>query len=179
FADKNTLVVGEGGQDDGVDLVRIYTVGPQALPKGKVRQAADMRSFSTPILPGPESNKGEGNFYGIAILGATVFVTCNGDDTKGWIARLELDLKKPAPLSLTPFIKSKVLTDTNAPMGATITPDGKLLVCQYGGNTALPDSLLCFYNPVTGSLEKKLKPGLRDLTGVAYSPKTGKLYGVD
>ncbi len=179
FADKNTLVVGDGGQDDGVELVRIYTVGSQPLPKDTVKKAAEMRSFSTPITPGPESLKGEGNFYGVAILGSTAFVTCNGDDTKGWIARLELDLKKPAPLKLTPFIKSKELTDTNAPMGATITPDGKLLVCQFGSNTTRPDSLLTFYNPLTGSLTKMLKTGLRDLTGIAYSPKTGKLYGVD
>lgn len=179
FFDKKTLVVGDGGQDDGVEIVRIYTVGDKPLTKDKVRKAADMTSFSAPIAPGPESLGGEGNFYGIAILNSTVFVTCNGDDTKGWIAKLELDLKKPAPLPLTPFIESKVLTDTNAPMGATITPEGKLLVCQFGANNSRPDSLLTFYDPVTGKLEKMLKTGLRDLTGVAYSPKTGKLYGTD
>ena len=32
-------------------------------------------------------------------------------------------------------------------MGATITPDGKLLVCQFGSNTTRPDSLLTFYDP--------------------------------
>src|SRR5207247_1874548 len=135
FADKNTLLVGDGGQDDGVDIVRIYTVGAQPVAKDKVRKAGDMASFSTPIVAGPDSLAGEGNFYGIAMLGATVFVTSNGDDTKGWIAKLELDLNKPAPLKLTPFIKSKELTNTNAPMGATITPNGKLLVCQFGGST--------------------------------------------
>jgi DNA-binding beta-propeller fold protein YncE len=179
FADRSTLIVADGGQVDGEEIVRIYSVGAQPLPSAKVRKAAEMVSFSAPIVSGPDSLGGEGNFYGVAVLGASAFVTCNGDDTKGWIARLELDLKKPAPLKLTPFIKSKELTNTNAPMGATITPDGKLLVCQYGSNTTRPDSLLTFYDPVTGSLEKKLTPGLRDLTGVAYSPKTGKLYGVD
>lgn len=179
FANKSTLVVGEGGRADGEDQVRIYTVGAQPVSKDKVRKAEDMISFSTPIPPGEESLRGEGNFYGVAILRSTVFVTCNGDDTKGWIARLELDLTKPAPLKLIPFIKSKELTDTNAPMGATFTPDGKLLVCQHGNHTARPDSLLTFYNPTTGNLEKKLETGLRDLTGVAYSPKTGKLYATD
>jgi DNA-binding beta-propeller fold protein YncE len=179
FADKSTLIVGDGGLDDGADIERIYTVGAQPLPKDKVRTAGDMTSFSAPIVAGPDSLAGEGNFYGIARLGSTVFVTCNGDDTKGWIAKLELDLTKSAPLKLTPFIKSKELTNTNAPMGATITPDGKLLVCQFGGNTTRPDSLLTFYDPLTGRLEKMLTTGLRDLTGIAYSPKTGKLYGVD
>lgn len=180
FADKSTLIVGDGGAGDGADIVRIYTVGTQPLSREKLILAAtDMTSFSAPILAGLESLGGEGNFYGVAVLGASVFVTCNGDDTKGWIARLELDLKKPAPLKLTPFIRSKELTNTNAPMGATITPDGKLLVCQFGSSTTRPDSLLTFYNPITGTLEKKLTTGLRDLTGIAYSPKTGKLYGVD
>jgi DNA-binding beta-propeller fold protein YncE len=179
FADKNTLVVGDGGQEDGDEIVRIYTVGDKPLPKDQVQKADKMASFSSPIVPGPDSLGGEGNFYGVAILGSTVFVTCNGDDTKGWIAKLELDLKKPAPLKLVPFIQSKELTDTNAPMGATITPDGKLLVCQFGSHYVRPDSLLTFYDPVTGNLEKKLTTGLRDLTGVAYSPKTGKLYATD
>jgi DNA-binding beta-propeller fold protein YncE len=179
FFNKNTLVVGDGGQDDGVEIVRIYTVGDKPLAKDKVQKADKMTSFSSPIPPSDQSLLGEGNFYGIAILGSTVFVTCNGDDSKGWIAKMELDLKMPAPLKLTPFIKSKELTETNAPMGATITPDGKLLVCQYGANNANPDSLLTFYDPATGKLEKMLKTGLRDLTGVAYSPKTGKLYATD
>jgi DNA-binding beta-propeller fold protein YncE len=179
FADKSTLIVADGGQVDGEEIVRIYRVGAQPLPSDKVRKAADMTSFSAPIVSGPESLGGEGNFYGVAVLGASAFVTCNGDDTKGWIARLDLDLKKPAPLKLTPFIKSKELTNTNAPMGATITPDSKLLVCQYGSNTTRLDSLLTFYDPITGTLEKKLTAGLRDLTGIAYSPKTGKLYGTD
>jgi hypothetical protein len=144
-----------------------------------VRQAGDMTSFSTPIPAGEDSLRGEGNFYGIAVLGASAFVTCNGDDTKGWIARLELDLNKPAPLKLTPFIKSRELTNKDAPLGATITAEGKLLVCQFGNNTTHPDSLLTFYDPLSGNLEKKLTTSLRDLTGVAYSPKTGKLYGVD
>ena len=179
FADKNTLVVGDGGQDDGLEIVRIYSVGTQPLAKDKVRNAEKMDSFSTTFPPGPDSLLGEGNFYGVAILGTTVFVTCNGDDSKGWIARMELDMKKPAPLKLIPFIKSKELTETNAPMGATITPERKLLVCQFGANNKNPDSLLTFYDPATGKLEQMLKTGQRDLTGVAYSPQTGKLYATD
>ena len=179
FANKNTLVVGDGSQEDGKEIVRIYSAGLQPLAKDKVRKAEDMISWSTPIPPGDDSLQGEGNFYGVAIHGATVFVTSNGDDSKGWICKLELDLKKPAPLTLTPFIKSKELTGVNAPMGATMAPDGKLVVSQFGSTHSLPDSLLTFYDPATGKLEKKLPTGLRDLIGVAYSPKTGKLYGLD
>lgn len=179
FADENTLIVGDGSQEDGKEIVRIYAVGSQPPPGDKVRKADDMTSFSTPIPPGDDSLGGEGNFYGVAIQGRTAFVTSNGDDSKGWICKLDLDLKKPPPLKLTPYIKSKELTDTDAPMGATMSPDGKLVVSQFGATNIHPDSLLTFYDPSTGNLERKLKTGLRDLIGVAYSPKTGKLYGLD
>jgi hypothetical protein len=179
FADKNTLIVGDGGQEDGKEIVRIYTVGLQPLPADKVRKADDMASFSTPIPPGEDSFQGEGNFFGVALHGSTVFVTSNGDDSKGWICKLELNLKQPAPLTLIPFIKSKELTDTNAPMGATMSPNGKLVVCQFGSVNGGPDSLLTFYDPVTGKLEKKLKTGLADLISVAYQKRTGQLYGLD
>ena len=39
FADGNTLVVGDGSQEDGKEIVRIYTVGAQPPLKDKVRQA--------------------------------------------------------------------------------------------------------------------------------------------
>jgi hypothetical protein len=179
FADKHTLIVGDGSQPDGNEIVRIYTVGLKPLPRDQVRKAEDMTSFSTPIPPGEDSFQGEGNFFGVAVHGSTIFITSNGDDSKGWICKLELDLKKPAPLPLVPFIKSKELTDTNAPMGATMSPAGKLVVCQFGAPNSYPDSLLTFYDPASGKLEAKLRTGLRDLIGVAYHPKTGQLYGLD
>ena len=41
------------------------------------------------------------------------------------------------------------------------------------------DSLLTMYETATGKLVKSLKTGLHDIAGLAYSPKTGKLYCVD
>ena len=41
------------------------------------------------------------------------------------------------------------------------------------------DSLLTFYDPASGKLQKSLETGLSDITGLAYSPKTGKLYATD
>src|SRR5207237_633651 len=150
FADKNTLIVGDGSQEDGKEIVRIYTVGLQPLPRDKVRNVLDMSSFSTSIPPGEDSFQGEGNFFGVALHGSTVFITSNGDDSKGWICKLELNLNKPPPLRLIPFIRSKELTETNAPMGATLSPEGKLVVCQFGATNKHPDSLLTFYDPATG-----------------------------
>jgi DNA-binding beta-propeller fold protein YncE len=39
--------------------------------------------------------------------------------------------------------------------------------------------VLAFYDPTNGSLKRKLKTGLRDVSGLAYSPKTQTLYATD
>lgn len=179
FVDPDTLVVGDGSQEDGVEIVRFYTVGKEPLPLDMVRKADAMPASAGPFAAGPDSVKGEGNFYGVAVRGATVYVTCNGDDTKGWVCKIDFDKNKPGPFALTPFIKTKVLTGVDAPTGITLTPQGQLLVSQFGETTPDKDSLLCFYEPDSGKLLKKLATNLHDVCGVAYSPKTGQLYGVD
>lgn len=177
FIGDDVLVVGDGGLEDGKEIVRFYDVAKE--PAGTPRQAEQMRNHAGPFLPGEDSIRGEGNFFNVARKGNTLFVTCNGDDTKGWICKIDWQPDKKEPLPLVPFIKSKVLTNVDAPTGATISPDGKLVISQFGETDESPDSLLVIYNPATGAMEKKLTAGLYDLCGVAYSPTTGKLYGVD
>ncbi len=138
-----------------------------------------MSRFTSPIARGKDSFRGEGNFFGIATLGSTIFVTSNGDDTKGWINKAELAPEDQNPIPLHPFIASKIHTSKDAPTGATISPDGKLVVSQMGNINAKADSVVGFYDPKTGKLEKLLETGLRDLVAIAYSPTTGVLYGLD
>ncbi len=176
FLSDETLIVGGGGLLDGEELVRFYDVGTEPKPKGQALDVAEMRHHSDPLPACEESKRGEGNFFGLAVGASSIFVTCNGDDTKGWIAKIEID---DGPGPLTPFIQSKVLTELDAPGGATMSPDGQLLVTQIGELNPWPDALLVFYDPKTGQLEKMLETGLRDLTAVAYHPTTGALYGVD
>ncbi len=177
FLKPNLLVVGDGSRKDGAELVRIYRIGNTAPKKPQKEQAAVMTLG--PISPSEDSPKGEGNFYGVAIGAGAIFVTCNGDDTKGWVSRSTLnDSGKPGKLK--PYIKTKVATGVDAPVGITFTPDGKQLCVSQMGEMNVPgDSLLTFYNPSTGELIAKHKTGLHDIAGVAYSPKTGKIYVVD
>jgi DNA-binding beta-propeller fold protein YncE len=175
FLDADTLVVGDGSLPDGAEIVRFYSVGKKPLAKGMVRQADDMLTSAGPILPGPESVHGEGNFHGVAIIGNTIYVTCNGDDTKGWVSKIDYDKSKPGPVPLVPYIKTKVLTGIDAPMGITVDPKGQLVISQFGRSS----TLLGFYDPATGKLVKKVQPALHNICGVAYSPKTGKLYVAD
>ena len=177
FLNDATLVVGGGGNQDGEDLVSVYGA-PAAPPTESTAAKHDQAKYTTgPIPRGADSKRGEGNFHGVAIDGSAAFVTCNGDDTKGWIGKIEFDGDKPGPL--VPFISSKVLTGVDGPAGAVIAPSGKLLVSQLGELNEHPDSLLTFYDPASGALLQKLETGLCDVTAVAYSPKTGALYALD
>jgi DNA-binding beta-propeller fold protein YncE len=177
FLDNDTLVVGGGERLDGEELVRFYSVGATPKPTGHAVKADAMKASAGPIPAGEESLRGEGNFYGIAVKGSTLYVSSNGDDTKGWICRVVMKDGKPGPL--TPFIASKQETGVDGPTGLLISPEGKLVGSQFGEVNLPGDALVVIYDPETGVMESKLKTGLNDLAGIAYSPKTKKLYGVD
>jgi len=177
FLDPKTLIVGGGELPDGDELVRFYTLGTEPRAAGSALKVEEMKASSGPFPASDDSLRGEGNFFGVAVKGTTVFVTANGDDTKGWFFKFEAPGGKPGPL--VPFIRSKEETGVDGPTGATISPDGKLVVCQFGEVNLPGDGLLTIYDAETGALEAKLKTGLNDPAGVAYSPKTGKLYMID
>ena len=175
FLGDDRIVIGDGSLPDAKEIVRIYQLS-SSVPA--TPQKADAQEITLgPIGPGKDSAKGEGNFYGVAINKDAIFVTSNGDDTKGWI--LKSDLKDGKPGKLTPFIATKPLVNVDAPVGITLSPEGQLVVGQMGEMNVPKDSLLCFYDPATGKLLKKYKTGLNDIAGLAYSPKSGKLYVVD
>ena len=77
FLDRDTLVVGGGGNTDDGELLRVYKVPAAGSPAIKADQMT--QSFS---LPANDELKAEGNFYGVAVTDNAVFVTANGDDTK-------------------------------------------------------------------------------------------------
>ncbi len=172
FVKESLLVVGGGGNPDGSELLRFYEVPA----KGKIK-ADKMKYKIGPLGPSEQTEKGEGNFYGIAITPTAIFVTCNGDDTKGWVSKVEI--KDSEPGKFEPFIDTKVATEVDAPVAVTIGPDGKLVVGQMGEMNKPKDSLLTVYDPASGKLELSAEPGLFDIAGLAYSPKSGKLYAVD
>lgn len=178
FLDKDHLVVGDGSRPDGEELVRVYKIGPvEGADASPAKEETAVHTLG-PIKAGDQSAKGEGNFYGVAVGAGSIFVTCNGDDTKGWVSRSEVKEGKPG--DLTPYIATKEQTEVDAPVSITFSKDDKeLVVGQMGEMNVAGDSLLTFYNPADGKLARKLKANLSDLAGLAYSPKTGKLYGTD
>ena len=172
FLNKDTLVVGGGDQVDGKEVVRFFKV-PEVGTTVKVDDATHTLG---PIAPGMDSVMGEGNFYALAASSSAVYATSNGDDTKGWVVKI--DLTDGEPGELKPFIATKVATNVDAPVGITLDKEGQIVVGQMGEISVPGDSLLTIYD-TEGKLIAKAATGLNDIAGLAYSPKTGKLYAVD
>jgi hypothetical protein len=179
FLDRNHLVVGDGSRKKGEELVRVYKL-PAAPPSPDEWIKEDAAEFTLgPIKAGTDSSTGEGDFFGVAVGHDAIWVTCHGDEMKGWIAKSELKDGKPGPLK--PAIATKPATQVAAPGPITFTPDGKELVVGLMGdlNSEDRDSVIAFFDPADGSLKRKMSAGLFDVTGLAYSPKTKKLYATD
>lgn len=171
FLDKKTLVVGGGGFIDGQDLLRVYE-----LPEDGKPIKADAMKASFPLAESGEL-KGEGNFYALAATSDALFVTCNGDDTKGWISRAALKGTEVGPFER--YLATKEATQVDAPVGITVSPKGGYLVVGQMGEITVPnDGLLTFYNPASKEVLLNLKTNLHDITAVAYSPR-GQLYVLD
>ncbi|MEX2122060.1 MAG: hypothetical protein WD847_20945 [Pirellulales bacterium] len=173
FVDDETLVVGGGGHVDGQELLQIYTV-----PKPGTSIKAEQAKYTLgPITPGDDSLMGEGNFYGLAVDEHGIYISSNGDDTKGWVLKVELSSGVPGPLK--PFIKTKVATGVDGPVGITLNKQGKLVVGQMGEINIPKDSLLTIYDAQSGEMLANAETDLYDIADLAYSPKSGKLYAID
>lgn len=178
FIGKDTLVVGDGGSLDGEEYLRIYALSKDAATGALKEQTVyDSKHKLGPILPSVKNGRGEGNFYGVAVTPKGIYVTANGDDTKGWV--LSAPLKEGEPGELKTFIPTKERVKVDAPVAITISPKGKLVVGQMGEVASAPDSLLTVYDEATGELELRVElDDVYDIAGLAYA-KSGKLYGLD
>ena len=172
FIDKNTLVVGGGGKPDGEEMLRVYKIpAAGAAPIDATQMHGDPKT-----LPANGEVVGEGNFYGLAKGSQGIFVTCNGDDGKGWISLAKINEGKVSNFERK--IATKKATKVDAPVAITISPEGFLAVGQMGEITLAGDSLLTFYDEDGKKLEN-FKTDLFDITGLAYGPKRGRLFATD
>ena len=172
--DGKSLIVGDGGYKDGDECLRVYTL-PEA-GKPALNYEKDAAQKLGPLAASGET-LGEGNLYALALSSSAVYVTCNGDDTKGWVAKADLNGTKFGKLER--WLPTKEMVDVDAPVGITINKQGDIVVGQCGEVNKPEDSLLSFYNAKTGKLTLNLETKLYDITGLAYSPTTGLLYATD
>ena len=126
FWDDEHLIVGDGSRPDGDELVRIFKVGKDAphADHPPIKEDAAIATLG-PIKASEETAKGEGNFYGVASNGKSIFITCNGDDPKGWIAKstaaangkpgaMTLSIATPLPPLLVQSLESKRKTNVTS-----------------------------------------------------------------
>jgi sugar lactone lactonase YvrE len=174
FLDKETLVVGDGGYKDGEECLRVYTV--PAAGSAPLDYEKDAKAKTNP-LTGTDDVKPEGNLYALAVTKNAIYVTCNGDDTKGWVGKAEINGTKLG--ELTRAIATKEATEVDAPVGITVSPEGHLVVGQMGEINLPNDSLLTFYSAKDGKMLMNLTTNLHDISGLAYSPTKKLLYATD
>jgi DNA-binding beta-propeller fold protein YncE len=172
-SDGKSVVVGDGGYKDGEECVRVYTVPASGKPA--INYEKDASQKLGPLAPA-DGLLGEGNLYGLALSSSALYVTCNGDDTKGWVAMAELNGTKFGKLER--WLPTKEAVEVDAPVGIAINKQGDIVIGQMGEVNKPQDSLLSFYSAKTKKLLSNFETKLYDITGVAYSP-SGKLYVTD
>jgi len=174
FLDEGHLIVADGSRKDVDELILVYDI-EEAAPTEPAQ--ADSAEYTLGPLGPNDQGQAEGNYYAVAVAGGAIFATANGDDTKGWIVKSEI--KDGHPGDLTRAIATKEAVNVDAPVALTVDKDGNLVVGQMGEINVAGDSLLSIYDPKTGELKHNWETGLNDITGLAYSPTTGKLYATD
>ncbi len=170
FLNKDTLVVGGGDLADGEEQLRVYDLKDWKEP---IKADKSKASFK---LEAKDDIKGEGNFYALAATPDAIFVTCNGDDTKGWVSKAAY--KGSDVTGFERYLDTKTAVEVDAPVGVTVSPRGELVIGQMGEINVPNDSLLTFYDPATKEKLLNLKTELHDITALAYSPR-GQLYALD
>ncbi len=170
FLDKNTLVVGGGDLPDGEEALRVFDLTDMKEP---LKVDAAKASFT---LAANGDIKGEGNFYALAVNEKGIFVTCNGDDTKGWVSRAAREGNTVSGFER--YLATKEAVQVDAPVAATMSSRGELLIGQMGEINVPNDSLITFYDPESKSVLLNLKTELHDIASLAYSPR-GQLYALD
>lgn len=180
FLDESTLIVGDGSRPDGEEVVRTYkiadTPAETPTPEGNAEKTFGPITEGLDTALGEQTTKPEGNFYDIAVGKTGVFISSNGDDTKGWILKIDLNDGELGD-TMVPTIATKVDVQVDAPVPLEFNADKtELYVGQMGEINVPNDSLLLVYDPESGELKKQYQLGLHDPAGLAISPKTEKIY---
>ena len=173
FLDKDTLLVGGGGNPAGKDLLRVYKIPA----KGAEPIQADNVYGDTMGLPESGEVGGEGNFFAMVKGSRGVYVTSEGDPAKGWVSLATLDGENRL-LGLTRQIATVEAISRAMPFAITISPLGHLTVGQRGTNDDQKDSQLTFYSEA-GAMLDNFPLGINDVSGLAYGPKHGRLFATD
>lgn len=172
FLDSSTLLVGGGSPADSRELVRAYELPKVGESTRKIEDAKVVISLSAPNEP-----EGKRHFRAMAATKDAVFLSVQGQDGQGWISRCVREGNKLA--TFIRYLPAEGPAQPDPPLTLVSSPQGYLLAGQTGAADVPKDSVLNFYHPKNKKRLMHLPTGLFDLTGLAYSEKTGQLYATD
>jgi len=188
------MVVGCGSDPDGADVLRVYKI-PRAQ-----QTAINYDDHINELKLEPLDGKNEGMFYGLSVARArdtkkatAIFATCQGDDSKGYVAKADVDTNGQVSNFRRYIETMKPRQDDQlapAPTAITINQKGEVLVCQMGGHDDADSTIALYRNDAgngfaDGERLANFPTGLNDITGIAYSPMSrqgrteGQLYVTD
>ena len=173
FLDRDTLIVGSGGQQDGKSVLTLYS-----LPTDGSSITADSGQSIAVLLEGSKAVSGGVSILGLVVdtVSRTVYVTTSGDDQHN--ALLRSKIKDEEPSALVPFIDTRELSGVPGPVALAMHHEGYLVVGQMGSRDKPRDSRLTMYRPDRKKLVMNRETGLHDICALAYGPAR-RLYAAD
>lgn len=165
FINKYTLAIGGGGQGYGKDTVSVY----------RIRNAGTVTAADAIYQLGPIDAQ-SGNYFGLAMTEAALYTTFNNQQSGGGLGRSQISDGSPAELT---HVANGTSDDFAAPTAIVLGRRGELVVAQMGGLEVPADSRLTFFDARNGKSYLDVPTGLNDITGLAISPKTGRMYATD
>ncbi len=172
FVNKYTLAVGGGGAPAGEETIGVYRVSHA----GAI-DAADVLQQIGPLPAGDEIKYGVGNFFGLAATGGALYITCDSEDRRGWIAKANITGGGLEKLSM--FIKPDESLNLEGPTSIAIGRRGEMIVSQMGEVNVPNDSRLTLYEAQTGKAYLDVPAKLNDVVSIAVSPQSGRIYALD
>lgn len=169
FTDRSLLAVGMTAETADKSPIRIYEI---PIPPAKL--AADKLKHGIALAPGDgKKTTAVGSIYGLAADGAGHLLVASGDAShpdRCWLGQLDVTEDRAGA------IKPVLGTGTEQPRALVISPRGEWVTAEIAAADQSGPSMLKFYDPQTKKELLRIDTGLHEVSGVAYSPRTGWLY---
>ena len=177
FQNSHTLIVAEAGPlPNGPQA----TVGryPVPAPDQPALKWQDAQATRRPLSSQNSPDSGWHGFGGLLVTRVALFALGQHDDGTRSIQRAAISGSDLSGLESS-FLNHEA-NARGAPTSLAMSPRGELLVSHRGsGTSGAPRSSLAFYHADTGEQRAIFEVDLTDVTGMAFSPKTGRLYAVN
>ena len=176
FYGDSELVVGNGSQPAGEEIVSTYEIGLEPRGDDPQIQDTDAKQTAGPVDGDTAGGEGADNFTGVLVGDAFIYVSTSASTPKGWILKIPAEKGKFGDIE--PGIATADVAGVGGP-GPIIADENENLVVGLWGGPDRGDDMIAVFSPKTGELVKKYDVDIAEFGGMAYSPKTDKLYVTD